>query len=101
MKPDPNLSDAENLSILYSFPLWLVEQWIEDYGLAAAEEILKPLDTDNYTTIRVNTLKTSKKDLKAKLESCGIEVFDGLYLDEALRFASGGRYRGKPVLSGR
>ena len=41
--PDPSLPFAENLSVKYSYPLWLVEKWIKDFGKETAEDILKPI----------------------------------------------------------
>ncbi|HHU49758.1 MAG: 16S rRNA (cytosine(967)-C(5))-methyltransferase RsmB [Caldicoprobacterales bacterium] len=90
MQPDPNLSTAENLSLLYSYPQWLVEKWIKDYGQVLAEDIMKPINAGNMTTIRVNTMKTSKEVLRDELLSLGLEVYNGLHVSESLRVSNGG-----------
>jgi len=90
LQPENQLTEAENLSLLYSYPLWLVEQWIKDYGLTVTEEILRTVDTGNYTTIRVNNLNMSKDLLKKELEQCVNDVQNGLYMDEALRIKHAG-----------
>lgn len=90
MLPDPSLSAAENLSIQYSYPLWLVRKWIRDYGQKTAEAVMKPLKAENMVTIRVNTTKTTRSDLKEGLLSCGLRVENGLHLDNALRITNEG-----------
>lgn len=81
--PDPSLPFAENLSIKYSYPLWLVEKWIKDFGKETAEDILKPIGANNITTIRVHSSNT-KDRLKELLRPHGMEVQDGFHLSEAL-----------------
>jgi 16S rRNA (cytosine967-C5)-methyltransferase len=90
LHPDPELTFAENLSIRYSYPLWLVEKWIKDYGQVTTEEILKPVKTDYMTTIRVNKMKTSKEVLKKELLCRELEIEDGLHIEDALRISNGG-----------
>ncbi|HHT66400.1 MAG TPA: 16S rRNA (cytosine(967)-C(5))-methyltransferase RsmB [Clostridiales bacterium] len=90
LQPDSNLSIAENLSIQYSYPLWLVKKWIRDFGQEMAETIMKPLKTENRVSIRVNTLKTTRDALKEKLLNCAMEVEDGLHLDNVLQISNMG-----------
>ena len=57
-----NISD---LSIKYSHPLWLVQMWIAHYGLDTTIQLLKHNNTQSKLTLRINTHKTSVKEILA------------------------------------
>jgi 16S rRNA (cytosine967-C5)-methyltransferase len=94
--PDDSLSLSENLSLQYSYPKWLVDKWITDYGPETAEAILKPADIDDAVSIRVNTMKISPENLKDRLEQSGIVVRDGYHMREALRISNAGDIEENP-----
>lgn len=72
----------ENLSIKYSVPTWIIKMWDLQYG--DAEEILKGLDTEFKTTVRVNTSKVNIEDLVNNLVYSGIEVERSDLFDDVL-----------------
>ncbi|MGI6538597.1 MAG: 16S rRNA (cytosine(967)-C(5))-methyltransferase RsmB [Caldicoprobacterales bacterium] len=80
----------ERLAFQYSYPLWLADKWINDYGIEKAEAIMKPIQDDEGITIRVNTIKISPEILKDKLVKDGFRVRDGYYMREALKITGGG-----------
>lgn len=82
--PLPEKGTAEYLSIAYSHPLWLVKMWMAYYGYAEAEAICAYDNQSPDVTIRVNTLKTNKNDLKKRLAAAGVEVKDGRLSEHAL-----------------
>ena len=63
----PQGENAEDLSVKYSCPLWIVESFLKDYGVedtkALLEESLKPAGT----VLKVNTVKTDIENVKSKL----------------------------------
>lgn len=63
----PQGESAEDLSVKYSCPLWIVESFLKDYGVedtkALLEESLKPAGT----VLKVNTVKTDMETIKSKL----------------------------------
>jgi 16S rRNA (cytosine967-C5)-methyltransferase len=69
--PSEKKNMAEYIAAFHSHPLWLVKKWIKIFGteetksLCSANNELPPL------TLRVNTLKISRKDLMQKLSSAG------------------------------
>ena len=69
--PDEN-NTAEYFSIKYSMPLWIVEQWLADYGKEQTEQILQSFYLERPTTIRVNENRMSRAELKKKLEEEGV-----------------------------
>ena len=64
----------EDLSIQYSTPKWIVDQWISEYGEEKATQMLADQYRDKPTTIRVNLSKISRDELAARLEEVGAQV---------------------------
>lgn len=75
---------VDSISIRYSHPKWLVRKWIEEYGEKFTEELCKANNETPRLNLRVNTLKTSKYDLKQSLLNKGYNVEDGRYADDIL-----------------
>lgn len=55
--------ETERLSVFYSYPLWIVELWIRQFGLVETENLIKANSKEFNDSIRVNTLKTNKDDM--------------------------------------
>ncbi len=96
----PDGTDAKSLSIKYSCPVWIVESFINDYGVENAVSLLKESLKSPPLTLRVNTLKTSDNDLLIKLNNEGIaakkipfdnalEVVGGIDLSKSAAYAEG------------
>lgn len=75
---------AEKLSIKYSFPGYLVEEWIEAFGEVFTEALLASLLERPEFSVRVNTLKTTREALIEELRCNGIGTAPGRFLEEAL-----------------
>ena len=87
---DPQMSKAEQLSFQYSFPLWLTEKWVSDYGQEKAEAIMKPMEDNDGVSLRVNAGKTTPANLKAELAKAGAEPRNGTHMSEAIRLTGMG-----------
>ena len=61
------------ISIEHSFPDWMVQRFIEQYGEHEAEKICSSLNEPATLTLRVNTLKTTVEVGQAKLSEQGVE----------------------------
>lgn len=77
--------EIQRISQMYSMPQWLVEELSKEYDNQTLEEICKNSNLKPKTTIRVNTLKTTKMELIKKLEERNIiceeaELSNFLYL---------------------
>lgn len=70
-------NETEKISKTQSMPIWLVEKFIEEYGVVKAEEICKNLNLKPEISVRVNKLKITKEELKQKLENKEILVKQG------------------------
>ena len=62
------------ISIKYSHPEYLVEKWVEEFGIDFTEKLCKANNSRPLLNIRVNTLKTDKKNLIKILNEKGIET---------------------------
>jgi 16S rRNA (cytosine967-C5)-methyltransferase len=65
-------SAEDRLSVTYSFPKWMVEEWLGRFGESETEALCAALNTPAPTTIRVNTLKTSVEECQRRLLQEGI-----------------------------
>ena len=61
-------TDYELISILTSHPIWMVEKLLEDYDKKFVTELLNANNITPDLTIRANTLKTSREELKKLLD---------------------------------
>lgn len=62
----------DNLSVKYSYPEWLCNQWINDFGFEFTEKLMAAMNTEPKITIRYNALKTTQEELKTLFEENGI-----------------------------
>lgn len=62
----------KRLSIAYSHPLWMVRDWVENFGFEATEALLQANNEKPRLSIRVNTLKTNVDDYLRELEKIGV-----------------------------
>jgi len=62
-----------DVSLKYSMPQWLVEELQKDYDKETVEKICIESNRRPTTTIRVNTLKTTQKELELKLKEKNID----------------------------
>ncbi len=84
--PKYNDNPVTFLSITYSHPEWLVEQWLTEFGAEFTEKLLQGNNAKPALTARVNTLKIKKEALINHFEENNIEVTEGKYVEEAIRF---------------
>jgi 16S rRNA (cytosine967-C5)-methyltransferase len=73
-----------NLSILYSFPEWLVNRWFKRFGYDETVKILTVLNSPPEFGIRVNLAKISRDEVILRLENKGLKVRKGRFLETAL-----------------
>ncbi len=67
----PTGESIKDLSVRYSVPEWIVNEFISGHGKETATELLKEFLKVPKVSLRVNTLKTSAEDLKNELEKIG------------------------------
>ena len=73
--PEPNGCDkAEYLSLKYSHPVWLVEEFSAALGWKGAEALLAEDNRQPPTTAQVNSLRIDRSELAETLRGDGVEV---------------------------
>ena len=84
------ISDPVNrLSIETSHPQWLVERFIESYGMEKTAEMLRENNVPPIQTVRVNTTKATVEEVIAKLADEGVKVQQSTVVPECLHFVTG------------
>jgi 16S rRNA (cytosine967-C5)-methyltransferase len=82
--PSLTQNPAEFIAAYHSHPLWLVKSWIKILGikdtqaLCAANNEMPPL------TLRVNTLKSSRDELRDKLAAAGFNTAETIFSPDGL-----------------
>jgi 16S rRNA (cytosine967-C5)-methyltransferase len=85
------VDDINYLSIKYSYPKWMIEKWVKEFGYNFTEKLCEGSNTKPKLNIRVNTLKIDRDRLIKKLGERGIIAHktdyakDGLILDNPMR----------------
>lgn len=90
-----------SLSVRYSLPEWIAEQWMAEYGEETAHKMMKAQYEERPVTVRVNLQRISRDALKARLTaegvacaevegiSCALEIRDYDYLRAIPSFREG------------
>ena len=83
-----NYPDTKNtikyLSVVHSMPEWIVEMWIQDYGVEQTTSILESFYLERPTTIRVDETKTTTEELCKNLREAGVTVEKHPAIESAL-----------------
>lgn len=82
----PSIEDdaVKALSIVHSFPAWLVRRFINRFGVYETEQLLTALNDRPRLSIRVNTSRVSTDQLAAEFESHGLRVSRGKFIPNFL-----------------
>lgn len=83
-KPIDTKGHVEKLCFQYSFPKWIVNLIIKQYGMEKTEKILEGLNNTPMVTVRVNSLKTSYDEVFELLEKEGYDIEEGYLCPEAI-----------------
>ncbi|PSB21632.1 16S rRNA (cytosine(967)-C(5))-methyltransferase [Phormidesmis priestleyi ULC007] len=79
----------ERLGVLHSFPDWIVQVWLDQFGLAETEKLCESMNQPPHIDLRVNTLRSSLSEVEAAMQSAGIPVERVPHLPQALRLPQG------------
>lgn len=72
-QPQSIENQTERLSIQYSIPIWLVEEFVADLGLNEAEKLLASFSERPKLSLRVNTKIISREEAIATLKTEGFQ----------------------------
>jgi 16S rRNA (cytosine967-C5)-methyltransferase len=75
----------QNLGIFYSFPDWIIQLWIEQFGKEETKQLCNWFNQPPTLDLRVNPLKSNIDEVKAALIATGLNITTIPYLPQALR----------------
>jgi 16S rRNA (cytosine967-C5)-methyltransferase len=85
--PDRTSDPAGFIAACYSTPRWIAADWIDQLGIEEAEALARAMLATPPFTARVNTLKTGREDLTARLAGEGIAAEAGRFSPLALQLS--------------
>lgn len=88
--PSRDADPVEYLCTRHSMPRWLVKGWLAEYGLDRAEALCTTCNIEARPTLRVNTLKTTREVLAARLAKAEYAVEPDPLAPDALIMCEGG-----------
>lgn len=86
--PDGNTNPAEYIAAFHSHPLWLVEEWLNVFGRKETEELCAANNELPPLTIRVNRLKSGRRELKEKLTGEDFQAEETPFSPDGIRLSS-------------
>lgn len=90
----------ERLAIETSHPEWLVQRFVDNYGMKVATEMLQENNVPPVQTVRVNTTKVNVEEAIAKLEAEGLTAKKSDMMPECLHVTNGQPARTKAFQEG-
>jgi len=84
--------DNQSISEWYSFPDWLIEQWIDHFGNKKAFQLCEYFNEQSSTDFRLNWISKSKENILRDLEKLKIEIVNSPESNNFIRVKSGAQY---------
>ncbi|MFB2833696.1 16S rRNA (cytosine(967)-C(5))-methyltransferase [Floridanema evergladense] len=78
----------ERLGIFYSFPDWIIQLWLEQWGETETEQLCDWMNQTPAIDLRINPLKTTIEEVETSLKSADILLRKIPHLPQALRLIS-------------
>jgi 16S rRNA (cytosine967-C5)-methyltransferase len=75
--PNPAARSVDEIAAEYSHPAWLVQRWVDDFGLEAARELMRANNLRAPLSLRVNLLRSNRDELLQRFADAGIEAKAG------------------------
>lgn len=72
--PDREDDTVRYLSLRYSYPIWMIELWLEKYSEEEVEKLLAAGNERPPVTLRVNSSRISREELLDRLHGAGYTV---------------------------
>lgn len=77
------------IGIQHSFPDWIVQVWVDEFGLAETEQLCQWLNRPPHIDLRINPLQASIEQVEAAMQEAGIAVSQIPPFPQALQLPSG------------
>lgn len=90
-------AEIEQLGIWYSFPNWIIANWLEQLSLSEVLKLLYWFNQPGKIEIRINPLQTSVDEVASALENVGVSITKLPQVPQGIRIESGaGNIRSLP-----
>lgn len=73
-----------HISLKYSHPTWMVERWLDEFGIEGTIALCRANNVTPPNTIRTNTLRITRQALAERLEAEGLQVRETRFAPEGL-----------------
>ncbi len=83
--PQPAGDEAARLAVAWSHPEWMVRRWLARFGPEAARALLAWNNARPHYSLRVNLLRTTAADFRARLDALGAAWEPSPWLDDFVR----------------
>ncbi|GMB08509.1 16S rRNA (cytosine(967)-C(5))-methyltransferase RsmB [Thermolongibacillus altinsuensis] len=93
-------NEVERLSIATSHPRWLVQRWVEQFGMEETKKMCEANLLPPEQTARVNTWKTTVAEVLTMLKEEGIEAVPSNVVDAGIKILKGNAARTKAFREG-
>ncbi|GAA0722777.1 16S rRNA (cytosine(967)-C(5))-methyltransferase RsmB [Clostridium malenominatum] len=90
-------NEVEKLSFQYSFPEWIVNLFIKQYGIVECKNILEGLNMRPNVTLRVNNLKSNYEEVWDRLIENNYNIEEGVICPEAINIVKGRNVEANPL----
>ncbi len=87
-------NEEEYLSLHYSYPPWIIRRWLSLLGFEDTEALCIAGNAVPPLTVRTNTLRISRQELKQKLLEEGVKARECHYTTEGLHLSLDGKLSG-------
>ncbi len=81
------------LSVKYSFPMWICDKWIADFGYEFTEQLMAAFDKEPELNLRPNSLKTNADELIKLLSEFNAEKSNNAVVCSGLNIGSDELYK--------
>lgn len=78
----------QRIATLHSFPDWIVQVWVEQFGASEAEALCQWMNQPPSIDLRINPLVTSLTTVQTEMETAGVAVQTLTVAPQALRLTS-------------
>jgi len=90
--PAANLADpVERISVKWSHPRWLIQRWVDSFGLAETEAFIAANNETPYVGFRVVRSRATETDVLERFERAGVELQQSRVATHAWRTTTGSR----------
>jgi len=84
--PEVEHDPVSALAVIHSFPEWLIRRWIDRFGVQKTQDLCQSINRIPPTTIRTNTLKTTRTELVSSLSGLAENIRISTYSPEGVYF---------------